>query len=147
MYLDFYMKKLIPLLLHAYWFINAYTQNHQNIYSFKISYLIYWVQWFFSGITFIMCVQNQKIGKPNVLYVWEQENPKWPPKQGIWFRFMEFNATFNNISVILWRSVLLVEETGVPGVNHRPVASDWQIVSHNVVSSKRPHERGSNSQR
>jgi len=35
---------------------------------------------------------------------------------------MVFNATFNNISVILWRSVLLVEETGVPK-NHRPVAS------------------------
>ena len=32
-----------------------------------------------------------------------------------------FNATFNNISVISWRSVLLVEETGVPGENHRPV--------------------------
>jgi hypothetical protein len=28
---------------------------------------------------------------------------------------MVFNATFNNISIILWRSVLLVEETGVPG--------------------------------
>jgi hypothetical protein len=28
---------------------------------------------------------------------------------------MEFNATFNNISAISWRSVLLVEETGVPG--------------------------------
>jgi len=28
------------------------------------------------------------------------------------FRFMVFNATFNNISVILWRSVLLVEEIG-----------------------------------
>ena len=27
------------------------------------------------------------------------------------------NATFNNISVISWRSVLLVEETGVPGKN------------------------------
>ena len=26
-----------------------------------------------------------------------------------------FNATFNNISVISWRSVLLVEETGIPG--------------------------------
>ena len=26
---------------------------------------------------------------------------------------MVFNATFNNISVILWRSVLLVEENGV----------------------------------
>jgi hypothetical protein len=29
---------------------------------------------------------------------------------------MMFNATFYNTSVILWRSVLLVEETGVPGV-------------------------------
>jgi len=28
---------------------------------------------------------------------------------------MVFNATFNNISVICWRSVLLVVETGVPG--------------------------------
>jgi len=27
---------------------------------------------------------------------------------------MVFNATFNNISVISWRSVLLMEETGVP---------------------------------
>jgi len=26
---------------------------------------------------------------------------------------MVFNATFNNISAISWRSVLLVEETGV----------------------------------
>jgi hypothetical protein len=39
------------------------------------------------------------------------------------FIFMVFNATFNNISGILWRSVLLVEETRVPGENHRPVAS------------------------
>ena len=29
---------------------------------------------------------------------------------------MVFNVTFNNISVISWRSVLLVEETGVLGV-------------------------------
>ena len=36
---------------------------------------------------------------------------------------MLFNATFNNISVISWRSVLLVEETGGPGENHQPVAS------------------------
>ena len=48
---------------------------------------------------------------------------------------MVFNATFNNISVISCRSVLLVEETGLPGDNHRPVASHWQILSHNVVSS------------
>ena len=36
---------------------------------------------------------------------------------------MVFNATFNNISVISWRSVLFVEEPGVPRENHRPVAS------------------------
>jgi len=40
-------------------------------------------------------------------------------------RVMVFNATFNNISVISWRSVLLVEETGVPGENHQPAASYW----------------------
>ena len=34
----------------------------------------------------------------------------------VWF--MVFNATFNNISVISWWSVLLVEENGVPGENH-----------------------------
>jgi hypothetical protein len=39
----------------------------------------------------------------------------------VWF--MVFNATFNNISAISWRSVLLLEETGVPGENNRPVAS------------------------
>ena len=33
------------------------------------------------------------------------------------------NATFNNISVISWRSLLLVEETGVPEENHQPVAT------------------------
>jgi len=48
---------------------------------------------------------------------------------------MVFNATFNNISAILWQSVLLVEETGVPGQNHHPVASHWQTFSHNVVSN------------
>ena len=48
---------------------------------------------------------------------------------------MVFNATFINISVISWRSVLLGEETGVPGEIHRIVASHWQTLSHNVVSS------------
>ena len=35
---------------------------------------------------------------------------------------MVLNATYNNISIISWRSVSLVEETGVPGRNKRPVA-------------------------
>ena len=33
-------------------------------------------------------------------------------------RAMVFNVTFNNISVISWPSVLLVEETRVPRENH-----------------------------
>jgi hypothetical protein len=37
--------------------------------------------------------------------------------------FKVFNATFKNISVISWQSVLFVEETGVPRDNDRPVAS------------------------
>jgi hypothetical protein len=35
-------------------------------------------------------------------------------------------------------------ETGVPGENHRPLASYWQTVSDNVASSTRRHERGLN---
>ena len=56
---------------------------------------------------------------------------------------MVFNATFNNISVISWQSVLLVEETGVPRENHQPAVSHWQTLSNNVVSP----EWDSNSQR
>jgi hypothetical protein len=40
-----------------------------------------------------------------------------------WFGFIMFNATFNNISVISWRSILLMEETRGPGENHQHVAS------------------------
>ena len=39
----------------------------------------------------------------------------------VWFGLMAFYAIFNNISVISWRSGLLVEKTGVLGENHRPV--------------------------
>jgi hypothetical protein len=41
----------------------------------------------------------------------------------VWVRVMVTSATFNNISVKSWQSVLLVEETRVPGENHRPAAS------------------------
>jgi len=38
---------------------------------------------------------------------------------------MVFNTTFNNISVVSWWSVLLLEETGVPRENHRHDSSHW----------------------
>ena len=58
------------------------------------------------------------------------------------FRVMLFNVTFNNISVIAWRSVLLLKETREPGENHRSVGSgvkhhncEFRIdeLHHNVV--------------
>jgi hypothetical protein len=42
---------------------------------------------------------------------------------------MVFNATFNNISVISWQSVLLMEETKVPG--------DYRLLfqTHRMISN------------
>jgi hypothetical protein len=58
---------------------------------------------------------------------------------GFWF--MVFNATLNNISVILWWSVLLVEETEVPGENHRANAShsltNWKLMLQRKVRGRR----------
>ena len=49
-------------------------------------------------------------------------------KRSLWAKekvilYMVFNVTFKFISVISWRSVLFVEETGVPGKNQRPAVS------------------------
>ena len=46
------------------------------------------------------------------------------------FDWLVFNATFNNISAILWQSVLLVEETRVPG----DLTQITDKLSHNVLS-------------
>jgi hypothetical protein len=67
-----------------------------------------------------------------ILYIWLLIRLVW---------FMVFNATFNNISVISLRRVLLVGETGVPRENQRHAASHWQTLSYNVVSST-PRLRG-----
>ena len=47
-------------------------------------------------------------------------------------RFMVFTATFNNISVILWQSVLLVEQTRVPEENHQLVESQSVWVPNTI---------------
>jgi hypothetical protein len=56
---------------------------------------------------------NYDIGK-----CWQTMLYFWSLTIGLWF--MVVNDTFKTFSVILWRSVLFVEETGVP------VASYWQ---------------------
>ena len=73
--------------------------------------------------------------RPQALQHWQGFGSRYPistsdtgdniKRVGGWV--MVFNATFNNISVISWRSVLLVEITGVPG------AIDWKTLSHNVA--------------
>jgi hypothetical protein len=46
---------------------------------------------------------------------------------------MVFNTTFNDISVISWRSVLFVEETEVHGESPRPVASHIMLYRVDLV--------------
>jgi hypothetical protein len=49
-------------------------------------------------------------------------------KIGLGVKTMEFNATFNNISIYI-----VVEETGQPRENQQPAARHSQTSSHNVV--------------
>jgi len=50
---------------------------------------------------------------------------------------MVLNATFNNISAISEWSVLLVQEIGVLGENHRTATSHCQTLSHAISSTSR----------
>ena len=63
-------------------------------------------------------------------------------KQKLFFYELRYdvNAIFNNISVISWRSVVLMDKTGE---NHRPITSH---LSHAVLSITPHIERDSNSQ-
>ena len=46
---------------------------------------------------------------------------------------MVFSSTFNNILVISWPSVLLMEETGVTKKKHRPVTDKlYHIILYQV---------------
>ena len=42
------------------------------------------------------------------------------------------STIFQLYTIIYWWSVVLVEETGVPGENHQPVPGHWQISEHNL---------------
>jgi hypothetical protein len=68
--------------------------NHMQLFT------KYWGQWPYYNYTLDLLVNRL------LFYFWKCR-----------VRVLVFNATFNNISVISWRPVLLVEETGVPREN------------------------------
>ena len=92
---------------------------------------------------------RQHLAAHNVVGWWPVAKSKFPePYASTPYKYLNdglgfivFYAIFDNISVIFWRSVFLVEETRVPRENHRLVASNWSTLSHNVVSSA-PHLSG-----
>jgi hypothetical protein len=84
-------------------------------------------------VSAVMPPNNQQYANKLILTVSECDLP--------WFQIsrvgvMMFNATFNNISVIIsWRSVLLVEETGVPGENHRIISKLYLPWCHQTINN------------
>jgi hypothetical protein len=85
-------------LTHSTWHIHTYFWR-KNL-SIVLSCRLY----IYTGIRFNKLLKMQLLDNFSEL------------RRILWFGFMVFNATFNNISVISWRSVLLVEETRGPGV-------------------------------
>ena len=78
----------------------------------------------------------------------------WTLKLNIYIRSeLGHSWSENYVWLVLWcltifqlyrgGKLFLVEETRVRRENHQPVATHWQTWSHNVVSSKPRHERGS----
>ena len=57
------------------------------------------------------------------------------------FRLMVFNATFNNISVILWQSDLLVEETVNLTTMRRLQLLHLFMMLYNIFNQQRLHSR------
>ena len=64
-----------------------------------------------------------------------KQNEIWNGCYTFWVRVRMFNATFSNISVISWWSVLLVEETRVPRENLELAASHWHFVFTTKVTN------------
>jgi len=74
------------------------------------------------------CERQLKLRSHNTSY-WQYCLIEVVTKAGL-IVVMVFNATFNNISVISWQSILLVKETIVQGENHRPASQVTDKLYH-----------------
>jgi hypothetical protein len=100
---------------------DKYKNHSKKLYKYCICYVL----------TFLHCNmfwQARQVGRYQrdnfKSYIEEWQTMPWP-NVCLFVCLMVFNTTFNNISVISWGSVLLVEETGGHDENHRPAASHW----------------------
>jgi hypothetical protein len=116
----------------------------------EASFGIHWSMWSSIFLSVMMrtvsliffLIEFRKYETLEMLNYFTKMNPPCEMKNSVFTTLSGCSRVrFNNISVISWRLVLLVEETGEPGENHCPVASHWQALSHNVVSST-PNLRG-----
>ena len=119
MYLYTLISRL-PTVWFLSWLILLWIQRNRNScikkYSMLLEIVHYWLK-------------NKLVRCHTWKLVWKNHNGKL-------VGFMVFSTTFNNISVISWLSVLLVEKTGGSNENHLPVTVSqvtWQILWHNVV--------------
>ena len=118
------------------------SHEYENLF-FLIS-LLFIFKMLVGGENVFMTNPHIKICTHNTNYVLLLENTVVEHQR---IRAMVFNATFSNISIISWQSALLMEETGLPKETHRPAASYFQTLSHDVSSSTPRREWDSNSQR
>jgi hypothetical protein len=118
---------------------NTYSFSYV-IYIWKLLYqFIPWYEWHhgckYSNVSFLFSNMDSihiNITKGILIYQkhWSQHayvvSHILFPFLPIIFGTNDIIRDLHYISVIPWRSVLLVKETGVTGENHWPVASQWQ---------------------
>ena len=105
-----YRAGSMALSKHIIFYGSMSDLHYYNLTTLREHTIKLYVTW---GRTVQLCVLSSwKLSPLNAVHV-----------QLLGVMVMVFDATFNNISAILWPSVLLVEENGVPGENDRPVTS------------------------
>ena len=112
------------------------SKSEKNISFFFIILTFTFKHWRYSTNTFPYIVVNQIEKYP---IQWSHLNLKWYEfilsREGCYGYDYGVLHHFQQYFSYIVRSVLLVEETSLPGENHRPAVSHWQTLSHKVVSS------------